>query len=61
MYHPYVPIALDHEERCVGCGRTKESELSHFWKCESCGMVGNGENTHPCTLNYAKDGLEGMF
>ena len=36
------PIYKNH---CKECGKL---ELDHYWKCEKCGMVGNGENFHTC-------------
>lgn len=39
--HPYQSPS----SQCIGCGM---GELTHSWKCVTCGTVGNGEANHTC-------------
>lgn len=45
MNHPYT--RPEPKDVCAQCGM---DELDHYWKCEDCGMVGNGEypKEHVC-------------
>ena len=40
--HEFKPPEQD---KCTECG---ESSVSHYWRCEDCGRIGNASGEHPC-------------